>query len=156
MLYCLTLSIIRYVSRVKWSNPGKGVAPSPTPRCCSYRKGSLQVTLDYGRQLRFELVQNDEIKCRNVLPKRYSFSFYVWCKDIVPVHQIATLTRECPCGLMVKAMDCEIVLSEFVLQSNYYVHFRANALGKGMTPTYPPNYGFNGTPTVLLWEWLWY
>ena len=28
---CLTLSIIRYGSRVKWSNPGKGVAPSPTP-----------------------------------------------------------------------------------------------------------------------------
>ena len=33
---CLTLSNIRYVSRVKWSNPGKGVAPSPTPRCSSY------------------------------------------------------------------------------------------------------------------------
>ena len=32
----LTLSNIRYVSRVKWSNPGKGVAPSPTPRCSSY------------------------------------------------------------------------------------------------------------------------
>ena len=32
----LTLSIIRYVSRVKWSNPGKGVAPFPTPRCSSY------------------------------------------------------------------------------------------------------------------------
>ena len=32
----LTLSDIRYVSRVKWSNPGKGVAPSPTPRCSSY------------------------------------------------------------------------------------------------------------------------
>ena len=28
MCPCLTLSIIRYVSRVKWSNPGKGVAPS--------------------------------------------------------------------------------------------------------------------------------
>ena len=26
---CLTLSIIRYESRVKWSNPRKGVAPSP-------------------------------------------------------------------------------------------------------------------------------
>ena len=24
---CLTLSIIRYISRVKWSNPGKGVTP---------------------------------------------------------------------------------------------------------------------------------
>ena len=33
---CLTLSNIRYISRVKWSNPGKGVAPSPTPRCSSY------------------------------------------------------------------------------------------------------------------------
>ena len=32
---CLTLSNIRYVSRVKCSNPGKGVAPSPTPRCSS-------------------------------------------------------------------------------------------------------------------------
>ena len=33
---------------------------------------------------------------------------------------------------MVKAMDCGIVVSEFVLQSRYYVHFRANTLGKGM------------------------
>ena len=40
---CLTLSIIRYVSRVKCSNPGKGVAPSPTPWCSSYWRGKLQV-----------------------------------------------------------------------------------------------------------------
>ena len=33
---CLALNNIRYVSRRKWSNPGKGVAPSPTPRCSSY------------------------------------------------------------------------------------------------------------------------
>ena len=37
---CLTLSIIRYGSRVKRCNPGNGVAPSPTPWCSSYRKGS--------------------------------------------------------------------------------------------------------------------
>ena len=49
----LTLSIIRYVSRVKWSNPGIGVAPSPTPRCSSYWKRSLRVALDYGRQLTY-------------------------------------------------------------------------------------------------------
>ena len=48
---CLTLSNIRYISRVKWNNPGKEVAPSPTPRCSSYWKGSLLVVLDYGRQL---------------------------------------------------------------------------------------------------------
>ena len=47
----LTLSNIRYVSRVKWSNPGKRVAPSPTSRCSCYWKGSLRVALDYGRQL---------------------------------------------------------------------------------------------------------
>ena len=48
---CLALSNIRYVSMIKWSNPGKEVAPSPTPRCSSYWKGSLLIALDYGRQL---------------------------------------------------------------------------------------------------------
>ena len=33
---------------------------------------------------------------------------------------------------MVKAMDYRIVVSEFELQLRYYVHFRANTLGKGM------------------------
>ena len=51
VLPCLTLSIIRLGSRVKWSNPGKGVASCPTPWCSSYWKGTLQVTLDYGRQI---------------------------------------------------------------------------------------------------------
>ena len=36
----------------------------------------------------------------------------------------------CPRGVMVKAMDCGIVVSEFKLQSRYYVHFRANTQGK--------------------------
>ena len=40
-----------YRSRVKWSNSGNGVAPSPTPWCSSYWKGSLWVTLDYVHQL---------------------------------------------------------------------------------------------------------
>ena len=47
----LTLSNIRYISKVKWSNPRKGVAPSPTPRCSIFWKGSLLVALDFGRQL---------------------------------------------------------------------------------------------------------
>ena len=37
--------------RVKCRNPGKGVAPSHTPRCSCYRKESLLVALDYGRQI---------------------------------------------------------------------------------------------------------
>ena len=35
-------------------------------------------------------------------------------------------------GVMVKAMDCEIMVSVFVLQSCYYFHFWTNTLGKGM------------------------
>ena len=42
---------IRDVSKVKWSNPGKGVAPSPWSWFSSYWKGSLLVALDYGKQL---------------------------------------------------------------------------------------------------------
>ena len=29
---------------MKWSNPGKEVAPSPTPRCSSFWKGSLYIS----------------------------------------------------------------------------------------------------------------
>ena len=47
----------------------------------------------------------------------------------------------CPCGVMVKAMDCGIVVSKFVLQLRYYVHFRANTLGKGMNPLIFPAMG---------------
>ena len=49
--------------------------------------------------------------------------------------------RGCPRGVMVKAMDCGIVVSDFVLQSSYYVHFRANNLWKGMNPLVLPAMG---------------
>ena len=48
----------------------------------------------------------------------------------------------CPYGVMVKAMDCGIVVSEFVLQSRYYIHFQANTLGKGMNPLILPAMGW--------------
>ena len=47
----------------------------------------------------------------------------------------------CPRGVMVEAMDCGIVVREFVLQSHYYVHFRANTLGKVMNPLILPTMG---------------
>ena len=62
----------------------------------------------------------------------------------------------CPRGVMVKAMDCGIVVREFVLQSRYYVHFRAKYPWERYEPPYPPSYGLNSTTTVLLGEWLWH
>ena len=47
----------------------------------------------------------------------------------------------CPRGVMVKVMDCEIVVREYVVQSCYYIHFRANTLGKGMNPLIFPAMG---------------
>ena len=51
------------------------------------------------------------------------------------------LCRRYPRGVMVKAMDCGIVVSEFVLQSRYYVHFRANTLEKSMNTLILPAMG---------------
>ena len=49
---------VRIKDKVEQSR--EGVAPSPTPWCSSYRKGSLRVTLDYGRQLYFFLLYNGD------------------------------------------------------------------------------------------------
>ena len=57
-----------------------------------------------------------------------------------------------PRGVMFKATDCGIVLSEFVLQSRYYVHSPTNTLGKSMNPFILPAIGLNNTTTVLLGE----
>ena len=42
---------------------------------------------------------------------------------------------------MVKTMNCGIVVSDFELQSRYYVHFRTNTLGKGMNSLILPAMG---------------
>ena len=47
----------------------------------------------------------------------------------------------CHRGVMVKATDCGIIVCEFIPQSCYYIHFRANTLGKGMNPLILPAMG---------------
>ena len=55
---CLALSIIRFVPRVKWGNPRKGVAPFLTPQCGRYWKENLRVALDEGRRLYITIIYN--------------------------------------------------------------------------------------------------
>ena len=38
------------------------------------------------------------------------------------------------CGEMAKVLDCGLEVSEFELQSCYYVHFRTNTFEKAMNP----------------------
>ena len=43
---------------------------------------------------------------------------------------------------MAKVLDCSLEVSEFDLQSGYYVHFQASIFWKGMKPIiYPPAMG---------------
>ena len=62
-------------------------------------------------------------------------------KDKVTSKLFINKVRGYPCGVMFKAMDCGIVVNEFVIQSHYYVYFRANTLGKGMNPLILPAMG---------------
>ena len=52
-----------------------------------------------------------------------------------------TQIRGFPRGVMVKAMDYGVVVSEFELQFCYYVHIRANTIGEGMNPLILPFMG---------------
>ena len=45
------------------------------------------------------------------------------------------------CGVMVKVLDCRIVVCKFELQLCYYIHFQTNTLGKGMNPLILPSIG---------------
>ena len=102
---CLTPSNIRYVSRVKWRNPGKWLAASPTPWCSSDWKGSLLVVLDHGRQL-FTTFLVNLCDCY-VFPPR--FGFFV---DVLVYIYIYIYT--CIIGHSFRLSSCRIlfVLSE--------------------------------------------
>ena len=64
----------------------------------------------------------------------------------------------CACGVMVKALDCGVVVSEFKFQLHYYVHFQTSTFGKGISPLILTSYGLNGIAifAVVLAGWLWH
>ena len=64
------------------------------------------------------------------------------------------LHKGCPRGVMFKALDCGILVREFVLQLRYYAHLRMNPLGKVWTP-WSSQLWLNSTTTVLLKGWIW-
>ena len=69
---------VRIKGKVEQSR--EGVAPSPTPWCSSYRKGSLRVTLDYGRQLYFTFYYLNLIS-NNVYIYIYIYIYIMSCSE---------------------------------------------------------------------------
>ena len=61
-------------------------------------------------------------------------------QELENLPQIISICRHaggCPRDVIVKALDCGIVVSEFELQSRYYVNLWTNTLGKGINPLIP-------------------
>ena len=87
-----------------------------------------------------------------ILVGTYTYHWFVWSNFnllhnsrwfTLPIQLFQVLfsfcaRQQCLRGVMVKAMDCRVVVSEFELQSRSYVHFRTNTLGKSMNPLIPP------------------
>ena len=88
------------------------------------------------------LASSDGISSRTPLkpqhsnPSPNSLANQLWCIDFLTPPTPLIIPRGCPRGVMVKGMNCGIVVREFVLQSRHYVHFRANTLGKVWTPLF--------------------
>ena len=55
------------------------------------------------------------------------------------------LFTECPCDIMAKVLDCDIIVSEFEFHWRYHVH-----VWERYEPAYPPCSGLGSTTTVLL------
>ena len=53
--------------------------------------------------------------------------------------------RKSPSGVVVDVLDCSLKVSEFKLQSCYYVYFRTNILEKGMNSFIPLSYMLNSS-----------
>ena len=70
---------------------------------------------------------------------RFSFLFILNQWDFLFIYNMEVKNMGCPRGVMVKAMNCGIVVREFVLQSRYYVHFRANTPWERYEPPYSPS-----------------
>ena len=60
----------------------------------------------------------------------YMYIIYIYTYTCRVTH--SSLRGGWPRDVMVKVMDCEIIVSKFELQSRYYVHFQTNTLEKGM------------------------
>ena len=63
--------------------------------------------------------------------------WYQWLYEHKTRSCLATALRLIHCGVVAKVIDSDIVVSEFKLQSRYYVLFRTNTFENGIKPLIP-------------------
>ena len=82
VFYASLLNTQHYKEQIKgkWSKSGKEVAPSATPRCSSYLKGSLRVALDSGRLTDFIYIYT--CVCMNYTRMLSTFRYILVSKTI--------------------------------------------------------------------------
>ena len=60
------------------------------------------------------------------------------------------LIRKNLCDVLINVLNFEIIVSEFELQSCYYIHFRTNTLGKAMDSFSPQLYHYWFSTKIVL------
>ena len=76
--------------------------------------------------------------CRNRHIYIYIYSEFFRCLNfllvcaVFDIQYISVNLVGVPRDLLVKVLECRIIVSRFELQSRYYVHLWTNTLGKGM------------------------
>ena len=95
---------VRIKGKVEQSR--EGVAPSPTNWCSSYRKGSLRVTLDYGRQLYFT----------------YIYIYIYVCVCVCVILQITIGAQLRNMHILICLIKCIYLFSTFFMNFNMCLH----------------------------------
>ena len=93
-----------------------------------------------------EVWSHREFVCTRICPQKWD------AKNSLETqigHHILTGTS--PSGVVVNMLSYDVVQCE----SCYYIHFRANIVGKSINSS-TPGYGLNSTTTLLLKRWLWH
>ena len=65
----------------------------------------------------------------------YQIEMITWNRIIIRKEYLKPYNKTV--GLIANVLNCDVVVSEFELQSRYYVHIRINTLGKSINPLIP-------------------
>ena len=140
--HCYDRHVVSFLFSWCWGQLHRGFPRAPSVRCgFPYHIWSLAVwnsTGNWKTKWTYLRPEISIVPC-HVGPAYLTIGHYWLAKELACLN--SRQVGGYPCVVMFKAMDCRIVVRKFILQSRYYVHIRANTLGKGMNPVILPAMG---------------